>query len=162
MPAIHDHHIDEMTRAIAAAVEARGDRPVLGVVREALEAYWTDVGADTWTTNDVLQECPALTKDQARTVLAEACTDVDATVGVSWETISGRAYRLFPDYTPEKEAETIRARVASYAEARVAAGDLDSLESAFGTRDPDFELDDYDDEELLEIYRDYVLDEDFD
>ena len=66
---------------------------------------------DLWHTDDVLQECPELTEEQAWQVL-KACEDShDANIGINWEVISFHADDLFPesaqaDIKPRYEVQT--------------------------------------------------------
>jgi len=49
-----------------------------------------------WCTEDVMQQCPLLTKDQARQVLRRCLEKHDACVGLSWDIIECHADTLFP------------------------------------------------------------------
>ena len=49
-----------------------------------------------WCTEDILHECPRLTKDQARKVLEHCLRKHDATIGLSWDVIRCHADTLFP------------------------------------------------------------------
>jgi hypothetical protein len=46
--------------------------------------------------------------------------------------------------------------VDAYAERLITAGDLDSFEEVFGSRDPDFPVHNLSYERLREIYREYI------
>lgn len=50
----------------------------------------------TWSYEDVMQEVPHLTKDQAMIVLGVIKERHDATVGINWEVIQYTAEALFP------------------------------------------------------------------
>lgn len=50
----------------------------------------------TWHVDDVLQQRPDLTREQARQVLRELDRDHDATVGINWDVIDCTAETLFP------------------------------------------------------------------
>ncbi len=49
-----------------------------------------------WHIEDVLQQRPDLTDDQARAVLKELENDHDATVGINWDVIDCTAQSMYP------------------------------------------------------------------
>lgn len=57
-----------------------------------------DTVSITWSVDDVLTECPRLTRQDARRVLLTVVADHDATIGVNWDVIRAAAQRLFPQH----------------------------------------------------------------
>lgn len=54
----------------------------------------------TWHVDDVLQQCPHLTQDQALEVLHTAKDKHDANIGITWDTLEMWADYLYPQETP--------------------------------------------------------------
>ena len=50
-----------------------------------------------WCTEDVMEQCPLLTKDQARQVLRRCLEKHDANIGLSWNVIDDIAWTLYPN-----------------------------------------------------------------
>lgn len=59
-----------------------------------------------WCTEDVMVQCPRLTKDQARQVLRHCLEKHDACIGLSWDVIECHADDLFPS-KGEADASTV-------------------------------------------------------
>ena len=55
-----------------------------------------------WTTEDVMNQCDWLTKEQAREVLSMCLHQHDANHGVSWEIIDIWAYQMFPKHSTKQ------------------------------------------------------------
>jgi hypothetical protein len=162
MPAIFDHHIDDMLTAVMKALgkEDLKDEATGKAVREALESCWMDTGAITWTVNDIRGEYPSLTREQARDVLAEMTHGHDASIGICWDNIESYVYRAVPDYDPFGEDEYIASAVDAYAKRLTAAGDRVRFEQVFGRDIPAAAVVLLDADELRDIYRNWLLDED--
>ncbi len=87
------HQISEMiTRLIVHGVIGEPDRRK---AHEAVAAYWEDRIAITWSTEDVLCECPGLTEDDARAVLQQILHHQSADQGITWDVIRTRATNMF-------------------------------------------------------------------
>lgn len=156
-------YLDRMTDAVIAVMNhdpAVVPAPVRDRVRAALAGCWADSMAVIWTTEDIQGEFPGLTRAQARDVLDIMDNDHDASIGISWDTMTAFVYRAVPDYDPGVEYETIRAAVAAYAERLVAAGDKATLIAVFG--DPDNPMSEVDEDDIRDIYRNHVLTDDED
>ena len=52
-----------------------------------------------WSTEDVMQQCNWLTKDQARDVLHECLHGHDASIGLNWDVIECVAEYNYPEPT---------------------------------------------------------------
>ena len=50
-----------------------------------------------WSTDDVLEQCDWLTKEQARHVLKQCLDKHDCNIGLSWDVIDDIAWTLFPN-----------------------------------------------------------------
>tara|TARA_Y100000114_G_C11489568_1_gene199241 strand:- start:36 stop:236 length:201 start_codon:yes stop_codon:yes gene_type:complete len=55
-----------------------------------------------WCTDDVLEECDWLTKDQARDVLAMCLKKHDRTIGITWEVIEIIACEMYPKHSTKQ------------------------------------------------------------
>jgi hypothetical protein len=65
----------------------------------------TQILQDPWHVDDVLNQRPDLTEDQACDVLDRLADNFDANIGINWEVIDSCAEYLFPKETAEdKEA----------------------------------------------------------
>lgn len=77
---------------------------LIGEVLTPLELNDTDCLDDAgtgsliieWRVEDIAQLRPDLTTIQARSVLAHVASELDATIGVTWDTIECAANELFP------------------------------------------------------------------
>lgn len=77
---------------------------LIGEVLTPIESNGTDclddAGTDSliieWHVEDIIQIRPDLTAMQARSVLAHVESELDATIGVTWDTIECAANELFP------------------------------------------------------------------
>ena len=49
-----------------------------------------------WDVEDVMQECPWLTRDQALEVLYDLKVNHDATIGINWDVIRDTASVFYP------------------------------------------------------------------
>jgi hypothetical protein len=112
MPALFNYIIDEMTDAVRDAIMAYPGpddgselKTPREVIKAALEACWADRGAIVWTTEDILDEFPKLTADEARDVLYELVHNHDASRGVRWDNLSGFVYAVVPDYDKREDEE---------------------------------------------------------
>jgi hypothetical protein len=103
MPAIFDHHLDDMTAAVLAALKTQSNAPLGERIRGALASCWVDTAAITWTASDIRGEYPALSQDEARDVLVAICDHNDASVGVCWDNLGPFVRRAVPDYDIERE-----------------------------------------------------------
>lgn len=161
MPAIFDHHLDDMTNAVMAAIanNTSSDPIHPDVVKAALASCWEDTAAITWTVDDVRSEHLGLSKDQARDVLVAMVHNHDASRGISWENMGSYVERVVPDYDEAYEREEIVSKVKAYADRLVAAGDMDAFEQVFNSRDVDFDVSTLDRTTLRTIYVDYVHDD---
>lgn len=94
---MYKHQINNMSRKVC---ESLGYDPVEDVeqfikIQEALQGFWTDKIAVTWTTSDihtaVKSACNSrpLTEIEAQEVLQQILEDADAQTGVNWETLFG-------------------------------------------------------------------------
>jgi hypothetical protein len=161
MPAIFDHHIDDMLTAGMRAIgkEDLKEEATGRAVREALESCWVDTGAITWTIYDILGEYPALTRAQARDVLSEMVHEHDASVGISWDNMGPYVRRVVPDYDGEAEDAVILARLKAHAARLATAGGTAAVVAAFGCATPDFDAAAIDDIDFLrETYQGLIAD----
>ena len=67
-----------------------------------MEQIDEDTIALHWTTEDVMNECDWLTKEQAREVLSMCLHKHDANHGVCWEIIDIWASNLFPKHSTKQ------------------------------------------------------------
>jgi hypothetical protein len=64
-------------------------------VTEVLNEYWSDQIADVWHIDDVKEQNPSLTDDQAREVLDCVMDTHDANYGINWEILDVNIRALF-------------------------------------------------------------------
>lgn len=107
-----------------------------------------------WTVDDVKSVRPDLTDEQCRQVLAAVDHNHDASLGITWETLANEAWDLVPD--------GLRKQVQAYAERLVAAGDTATLQEVFGDRAADLDLSQFANQELLDIYTNYIAEDEKD
>ena len=94
-------HLEEMAdRLLADGLVAPDQKDA---VIQSLRACWTDQMALIWTVEDVLDECPRLTRDQARDVLWQVCHAAGADTGVRWDTIRDVAVRNYGDVARQRD-----------------------------------------------------------
>jgi hypothetical protein len=95
---MYSHHIEDMAKLVADAVYGMHSDPSHGEIEDAaksaLEKYWADKLALTWTVDDVKEVCVGITDEQAVEILQFALRHHDATLGVTWDTFEAAAYAL--------------------------------------------------------------------
>ena len=67
-----------------------------------MEQINKDTIALHWTTEDVMNQCDWLTKEQAREVLSMCLHKHDASLGLCWETIEIWACEMFPQHSTKQ------------------------------------------------------------
>ncbi len=98
-----NHHIDSMTELVV-------DKLLLSdvakkQVRDTLAMYWQNHDAIVWSVEDVLDVCPGLTEAQAFDVLESVINNHDASLGVTWDSFTSAALRLYGEKALEDGAE---------------------------------------------------------
>ena len=88
--------INQMADRIAKEI---GDRKHFDAIKKALDDFWSDKIADVWTTDDVLDDFPKLTRLDAIDVLLHVHRKFDATRGINFAVIETAVHVLFPDKT---------------------------------------------------------------
>ena len=63
-----------------------------------MATFYEETGTivDEWHVDDVLNQRPDLTEDQACEVLALIAHNFDANIGINWDVIDSAAHYLFP------------------------------------------------------------------
>jgi hypothetical protein len=61
---------------------------------------------DPWHVDDVLNQRPDLTEDQACDVLDRLADNFDANIGINWEVIDACAHYLYPETSETEEKAT--------------------------------------------------------
>jgi hypothetical protein len=158
MPAIFNHHIEEMAAVVLDALETQSNAPLRERIEASLASYWTDLGAITWSVNDVMGEYPALSLDQARVVLADVVHGHDASLGFCWDDMGEYVHQVVPDYSAATESAVILTRLRRYAARLVAAGDMEAFASVFDSDDPAYDVATMDGDARRGLYHGLVFD----
>lgn len=101
---MYSHHIKGMTELIC---EIKRKTPK--TVEAALESYWQNRIAITWSTEDVIScaeenNNAEITEEEARDILESVCHSHDASIGINWDTIKFAV----DDKLDEKESDWIK------------------------------------------------------
>jgi len=90
---MNDFRIKDMAKKLTAVIcpfaekdvenRAEFERSIVFCLYE----YWSDKIADVWTVEDVLEDHPNFTHDEAGEILGIVLDNIDANVGVNWEVI---------------------------------------------------------------------------
>jgi hypothetical protein len=98
--------LKEMAEAVVkAGLVAEERQPA---IQSALESCWQDRIASVWHVDDVLQEAPGLTEEEARKVLEKTMHYHNAEVGINWAVLRVHAGDLYGDMAfkdPEEEEQ---------------------------------------------------------
>ena len=90
------HHLEEMAKQLVLdGVITQDDLPA---TIKALQKCWVDQIAIVWSTVDVKTIAPNLHPRLRREVLAEVLDNLDATMGVTWDTLSFYADVVAAEY----------------------------------------------------------------
>ena len=146
------HNFKEMASRLAARFGGPADD-----YEDELRRYWAGKVALVWCLEDVRAVLPGLTRDECLEILYKL-PDADADRGVDWHYIRDLGLVHFGGRAVDTAA--IRGQVEDYAQRLAAAGDVDGFEAAFGTRDIGTPLAEFDDDEIEEIWREFVLEGD--
>ena len=93
---MHSHQINDMakvaTEAVGNFMASNGYKSIEKLIKAALEKYWKDRMAVTWTVEDVIQRAKDIGKGKihkslAREILAEIHHNHDCSIGINWTTI---------------------------------------------------------------------------
>lgn len=87
---MYSHHISDMVKAIGKAHTSVILSPSdLKKVKKAIEEYWDDKIAISWSIEDVISRAEEyevdLTKEQARELLEQLLDNHDACIGINWD-----------------------------------------------------------------------------
>lgn len=86
--------INQMADRIAKEL---GDQKHFDAIKKALDEFWSDKIADVWSTDDVLDDFPRLTRLDAIDVLLHVHQNFDATYGINFDVIGTTVSILFPE-----------------------------------------------------------------
>jgi hypothetical protein len=88
---MYSFHIDAMAHAVLDALPPQDVDDPYTRIHEALEKYWQDMIADTWTVADVQwiaqENGTTVTKEQARIILRKVLDKMNAEVGINWDVL---------------------------------------------------------------------------
>jgi len=108
---MYQYMIGEMTDLVMAALTKSTDNPLRlldpyvlrKLIHTALSGYWADKVAIVWSKEDILEELPGLTEDEALFILKTVVNDHDATLGVNWNSFRNYALMKFGKRVLEKD-----------------------------------------------------------
>jgi hypothetical protein len=93
---MYSHHVEEMTQAVAAALEISPPETLeeaqeLAKIKEAIQSCWKDKIAVSWCAEDIIERAKEhgnkITEEEALEVLNRLLHKFDANIGINWNVI---------------------------------------------------------------------------